>query len=181
MHLGSGKRHIPGWVHVDLADYPHIDYNHDIRTLPMFADESVSVVYSSHTFEYFDRVEAASVLTEWRRIIIEGGTLRLAVPDIEALIAVYREYRSLDMIIGPLYGRMPVDSNHPDHVLYHRTVYDFASISKILEENGFEDVRRFDWRQTEHAACDDFSQAYIPHMDKENGLLISLNVEATKR
>ena len=45
---------------------------------------------------------------------------------------------------------------------------------------GFKDVRRYDWRQTEHKDYDDFSQAYIPHMDKENGLLISLNVEATK-
>ncbi|RPJ57790.1 MAG: methyltransferase, partial [Dehalococcoidia bacterium] len=26
----------------------------------------------------------------------------------------------------------------------------------------------------------DYSQAYIPHMDKENGILISLNVEATR-
>lgn len=45
---------------------------------------------------------------------------------------------------------------------------------------GFKDVRRYDWRQTEHKDYDDFSQAYIPHMDKENGLLISLNIEATK-
>ena len=27
---------------------------------------------------------------------------------------------------------------------------------------------------------DDYSQAYIPHMDKERGILISLNVEATR-
>jgi len=27
---------------------------------------------------------------------------------------------------------------------------------------------------------DDHSQAYLPHMDKENGILISLNIEATK-
>ena len=39
------------------------------------------------------------------------------------------------------------------------------------------EVRRYDWRETEHANVDDFSQAYIPHMDKERGVLISLNVE----
>jgi hypothetical protein len=27
---------------------------------------------------------------------------------------------------------------------------------------------------------DDHSQAYLPHMDKENGTLISLNIEAVK-
>ena len=39
---------------------------------------------------------------------------------------------------------------------------------------------RYDWRQTLHKDHDDFSQAYVPHMDKEKGLLISLNVEADK-
>ncbi|GAG94071.1 unnamed protein product, partial [marine sediment metagenome] len=33
---------------------------------------------------------------------------------------------------------------------------------------------------TIHKGYDDCSQSYIPHMDKEHGLLISLNVEAEK-
>ena len=45
---------------------------------------------------------------------------------------------------------------------------------------GFKDIKRYDWRETEHAEFDDHSQAYLPHMDKENGTLISLNVECTK-
>lgn len=36
------------------------------------------------------------------------------------------------------------------------------------------------WRETEHSDVDDFSQAYLPHMDKENGILMSLNIEAIK-
>ena len=65
-------------------------------------------------------------------------------------------------------------------VLYHRTVYDFESLRAVLEAVGFRNVRRWDWRRTEHRDYDDFSQAYVPHMDKEHGLLISLNVEADK-
>ena len=45
---------------------------------------------------------------------------------------------------------------------------------------GFERVARYDWRDTEHAEIDDYSQAYVPHMDKENGTLVSLNVQAYK-
>lgn len=51
---------------------------------------------------------------------------------------------------------------------------------KVLEDVGFENVRRYNWRETEHALIDDYSQAYIPHMDKENGILISLNIECSK-
>ena len=38
----------------------------------------------------------------------------------------------------------------------------------------------YDWRKTEHAQFDDHSQAYLPHFEKEKGILISLNVESKK-
>jgi len=50
----------------------------------------------------------------------------------------------------------------------------------VLKSVGIESVERYDWRDTEHADFDDHSQAYIPHMDKENGVLVSLNVQGTK-
>lgn len=65
-------------------------------------------------------------------------------------------------------------------MIYHKTVWNFTLLSEFLQSNGFSDVRRYDWRQTIHKDYDDHSQAYYPHMDKENGILISLNVEATK-
>ena len=64
--------------------------------------------------------------------------------------------------------------------LYHRTVYDFETLRSTLQSAGFREVRRYDWRDTVHKDFDDYSQAYIPHMDKEAGRLISLNVEAVK-
>ena len=36
------------------------------------------------------------------------------------------------------------------------------------------------WRQTIHKDYDDFSQAYIPHIDKKHGILMSLNLGAEK-
>lgn len=178
LHLGCGRRFIPGFIHVDVADAPHIDHVNDISTLPMFGDGSVDVIYCCHAFEYFDRVEARRVLEEWRRVLRPGGVLRLAVPDFEALVEVYRRHDDLSLIAGPLFGRIAVHTPHGDKVLYHRTTYDFRTLCQTLESAGFDNVRRYDWRETVHKDHDDFSQAYVPHMDKQNGLLISLNVEA---
>ena len=47
-------------------------------------------------------------------------------------------------------------------------------------EVGFQEVRRWDWRTTEHTQVDDYSQAHLPHLDKEHGTLMSLNLEAVK-
>lgn len=167
-------------MHVDVSDYPHIDHRHDIRSLPMFADDAADLIYASHVLEYFDRVEVLDVLAQWRRVLRPGGVLRLAVPDFEALARVYLDSGDLGLVIGPLYGRWQAG---PDLVLHHRTTYDFRSLAGVLGECGFRDVRRWDWREVftgPLAGYDDYSQAYIPHMDKDNGLLISLNVEAVK-
>lgn len=180
LHLGCGKRNIPGFVHVDTDDFPHIDHRHAIDSLPMFAEGAAGLIYCCHAFEYFDREAARAMLAEWLRVLEPGGVLRLAVPDLDALIQVYEKYGELDRILGPLYGRMEVAGADGPCVLYHKTVYNFPSLQELLEGCGFTDVRRYDWRATEHREHDDFSQAYVPHMDKENGILISLNVEARK-
>ncbi len=177
LHLGCGKRYIPGFAHVDFSDYAHIDYKRDIGDLSMFEDGMASLIYASHALEYFDREEVKGVLSEWRRVLKEKGILRLAVPDFEALIKIYKDQEDLNRILGPLYGRWEAI---PGKWIYHKTAYDFTSLKDLLESNGFRDVRRYDWRETVHKDRDDYSQAYIPHMDKENGLLISLNVEAAK-
>jgi predicted SAM-dependent methyltransferase len=178
LHLGCWRRQLPGFVHVDLCDLPHIDHRTSVDDLGMIADGSAELIYASHVLEYFDAVQAPKVLAEWRRVLQPGGTLRLAVPDFDALLEVYRTSGRLETILGPLYGRMEVAG--ADQVIYHRTVYNLPRLRAVLEDAGFTNVRRYDWRETIHKDFDDHSQAYWPHMDKENGLLVSLNVEADK-
>jgi ubiquinone/menaquinone biosynthesis C-methylase UbiE len=146
----------------------------------MFKDNTVDLIYSSHSFEYFDRQKAVSVLKEWRRVLKPGGTLRLAVPDFDKLIKVYQKTEKLEKILGPLFGRMEINTPDGPQMLYHKTVYSFSSLKIVLEENGFTGTRRYDWKETIHRDYDDHSQAYFPHMDKSNGTLLSLNIEAEK-
>ena len=65
-----------------------------------------------------------------------------------------------------------------------RTLINFRVPDELIEvfdeSCDFKNVKLWDWREVEHSNFDDYSQAYIPHMDKENGTLISLNIECTK-
>jgi len=177
LHLGCGKRHIPGFVHVDQVALPHVDHVQDIRHLKNFADGTASLLYACQVIEYFDREEAVDVLAEWRRVLAPGGVLRLSVPNFAVLAKLYHAGLKLDWFLGTLYGRIPDGSGG---WVYHRTTYDEPSLKELLEKLGFTDVRLWDWRATEHAAVDDFSQAYFPHMEKERGILFNLNMEGSK-
>ena len=110
LHLGCGKKFIPGFIHIDLADYPHIDYKRNISDLSMFEDNSVDLIYCCHAVEYFDREEVRNILKEWYRVLKKGGILRVAVPDFEAIVKVYLKYKDLNHrgILGPLYGRIVI-------------------------------------------------------------------------
>tara|TARA_Y100000287_G_C14180555_1_gene334707 strand:- start:30 stop:581 length:552 start_codon:yes stop_codon:yes gene_type:complete len=180
IHLGCWHRYIPDWVHVDLCDMEHIDYKTDISDLSCFDDNVADIIYSSHSLEYFDRLEVVDLLSEWRRVLKTGATLRLSVPDFKKLIQVYEQTDDLEKVVGPLYGRMEIDTENGKKLLYHKTVWDEKKLTELLENNGFKNVRLWDWRNTEHADVDDHSQAYFPYMDKENGLMISVNIEADK-
>jgi predicted SAM-dependent methyltransferase len=174
LHLGCGKRYIPGFVHVDLADYPYIDYKNDVSDLSMFEDISIDLIYACHVLEHFKRYEIETVLTEWYRVLKLGGILRVAVPDFEAIVMVYEKYKDVELIMGLLYGRQDYEYN------FHHVAFDFKYLEKLLKKVGFRNIHRYDWRKMTHKDYDDFSQAYIPHMDKEHGILVSLNVEAEK-
>ena len=180
LHLGCGEKLIPGFVHIDRNHFDHVDYVKDIADLPMLSEHSVDLIYACHVLEYFHRDEAKDVLAEWYRVLKKGGLLRLAVPDFESIVKVYLKYSDLDHrgILGPLYGKWP--NNNDQSMFYHHTVYDFNLLHWVLEEANFNNISRYNWQDTEHANIDDYSQSYIPHMDKENGTLISLNVEAYK-
>lgn len=174
LHLGCGKIYIPGFIHVDTRKFSHVDHVTSAENLHMFQDNSVDLVYACHILEHFHRDKTAGVLQEWNRVLRPGGILRVAVPNFAALSAVYQQTGDLNLILGPLVGKQDYMYNT------HYRVFDFKSLSELLLASGFTSVNTYDWKQTIHKDYDDYSQAYIPHMDKDNGTLISLNVEAVK-
>ena len=182
LHLGCGKRILPGYVHIDLDNHPHIDYCHDIKTLPMFPEESVDLIYSCGTFEYFDRYEALDILKEWSRALKVGGLLRISVPDFESVIKVYlKNGKNLngEGILGLLYGRIKIETSSGSEIMYHKTVYDFASLKKLLGLSGFNNIKKYNWWDVLPSDYDDYSMAYMPYKDK-NGIQMSLNIECVK-
>jgi predicted SAM-dependent methyltransferase len=117
-------------------------------------------------------------LQEWYRVLKPDGILRLAVPNFRAMVELYlSEEYPIENFLGPLYGKMKMGRD----MIYHKTTYDWNSLFNLLKKIEFSEIRKYNWEDYQvHVENDDHSQAYIPHMDKKNGKLISLNIEAIK-
>lgn len=177
LHLGCGRRHIPGFVNIDQVPGDHVEYVQDITNLTRFSDNSSELIYACQVIEYFDREHIDSVLREWVRVLSPGGILRLSVPNFQIITKLYTAGMKLEWFLGTLYGKI---QDGKGGYVYHKTTYDESSLRAALTRAGLENVRLWDWRETEHADVDDFSQAYFPHMEKDRGMLFNLNMEATK-
>ena len=53
LHLGCGERFLPGYTHVDISDFDHIDYKSNVKKLDFIEDNSVEQIYASHVLEYY--------------------------------------------------------------------------------------------------------------------------------
>lgn len=175
LHLGCKDVRIPRMIGVDInRDAKGADIVADVSTLANFDSGSVDMIYASHILEHFGRHEYLSVLGAWSRVLRRDGLLRISVPDFGAVVAEYLA-NGIDKLTGLLHG------GQRDEYDYHKIIFDEAMLTRDMNAVGITDVKRWDWRTTVHAEIDDASQAYLPHMDKENGRHMSLNLEGRKR
>jgi len=174
LHLGCGTKIIKNYINIDIRENLDCDIVDDIKTLSQFNLSSVDEIYACHVLEHFSRHEYITVLKRWFEILKKGGIIKLSVPDLEKVFLQYKNGTSLRELMGFLYGGQSYEHN------YHYVGFDYNTLKEDLEQIGFTDVKLWDWRESEHSNIDDFSQAYMPHMDKENGVLMSLNIQAIK-
>lgn len=119
----------------------------DATTRIPHADRAVDVIYSSHMVEHLDRREARRFLAECRRVLKPGGRLRIVVPDLRITVNDYVAKGNADVFLDQL--QLALDKphgvlGHLRHILVgdrnHHWLYDGHSVSRLLADNGFEQV-----------------------------------------
>lgn len=169
LHLCCGEKRIPGFLGVDIRESINPDIIGSAENLWMIQDESVQEIYFCHGLEHIPMAKAKSCLSELNRVLKENGTLRLALPDFEALARLYIEGQAR---IGDVVLAIHGGQDHAHNL--HYSSWDFKSLSKSLKECGFADIRRYDARSFLPANYFDWS------LHSLYGIATSLNVECTK-
>ena len=177
LNLGCGQKKMYGFTNVDIDESVCPDVVDDVFNLKKFDPNSVYLIYSCHVLEHCPRKDIEKTLSKWYELLKKGGTLRLAVPDFGKVCELYKSgHGELEDWLGFIVG------GQRDEFDYHKCAFDEWSLRTKLDRLGFHSIRRWDWKTTyPHNYIDDYSQAYMfPKGDKINGVLCSLNMEATK-
>ncbi len=162
VHFGCGEVHLDGWVNVDGDRACHPDLWTDLRWGFPVETGALEYVFSEHVLEHLALEEATVLLSDCRRGLGADGVLRIAVPDLAAIIDAYRgDWRDQDWVRWP-------DWQHLDsaaHMLNvavrewgHRYLYDEAELRLRLREAGFSRIERVAWGSSEHPPLRDLER-----------------------
>jgi predicted SAM-dependent methyltransferase len=91
VNLGCGAHFHPDWINIDIVAMGPGVIAHDLSKGIPLADQSCEVVYHSHVLEHLRRADVNPFLKECFRVLKPGGILRVAVPDLEQICALYLE------------------------------------------------------------------------------------------
>jgi predicted SAM-dependent methyltransferase len=143
LNWGCGDHVAPGWINSDVKPGAATDLVADIREGLPLAGGSVDYAVSIHALPEFAYPELVPVLEELRRVLAPGGTLRLALPDVNRGIAAYRAGDEAYFKVGPeevksLGGRFAVQMLWYG---YSRSLFTTDFALELLEKAGFTDVR----------------------------------------
>ncbi len=168
LNLGCGPQVVKGWTNVDYAlgakisKFPlfrafnnkvklfNVSWNdeiylHNLTQKFPWQDNTVDVVYSSHTLEHFSKEEGLAFLKECHRVLRKGGTIRIVVPDLKSVIEQYKsgQIRADEFVqtLGVLYTKKNnfIKNKLAPFIQFpHKCMYDTTSLVDILNNIGFE-------------------------------------------
>lgn len=172
-YIGTSPRGFrpSGYTTVDISVENQPDIVADAASLPMIATASADEVYASHVLEHFSWPRALLVLNEWARILKVGGTLKIAVPDMElyALRLINGDDQFTAMI--DIYAGHWDGEGGPQG---HNFGYTRRMLVQVLMVMGFADFGfwRSDLPEAANAWC---------HGENQEQLGLSINVSCIKK
>jgi predicted SAM-dependent methyltransferase len=161
-----------GWLGSDLNDYGQEHVGDILAGLP-WPDYHFDMITAHHSLQMITFTDFPRALAELQRVLKVGGVLRISVPDAELAIQRFLAGEDVFPVAEAIERTRP--GRFLRFLLWHgdaRSAFMFESLADTLNRNGFQNVRRCQFKQT-----------YTPHpeiVDLDNREGESLFVEAIK-
>jgi predicted SAM-dependent methyltransferase len=152
LQVGAGGNALSGWLNTDLRPGQQVLPVDATRPLP-FLNGEFTYAFSEHMIEhlYFD--QGRRMLLEIHRVLHDGGRLRVATPDFDFFMRMFREEISaeekafMEWHVRTYTPNLPV---HPLSVMNtmfrlwgHKHLYNEQTLSSLLQDCGFGRIARY--------------------------------------
>jgi len=149
LNIGAQGDALKGWLNTDIwAGSANLAFLDATKTFPI-ADETFDYVLSEHMIEHITYEKADFMIKECRRILKKGGKIRIATPSLEKFTGFDPANKSVkeyfENHVKQLYGiPVPCENdyivNYIFYNFYHKFIYGKASITHLLQSNGFGEI-----------------------------------------
>ena len=188
LQIGCGRNSKEGWLNTGISlreswEGVYVDAGKPF----LLSDNSFDYVYSEHLFEHLTYPQALNMLAESYRVLKPGGIFRIATPDLKFLIGLYqdpekpihKEYIEYSAKKGGL-PATPVYVINRFHTTWgHQIIYDKDTLTKLLMDAGFRDIKTCEVGISEHDALNGV-EGHFHLLPEKFNLLETMILEGTK-
>ena len=180
LHLGCSNNYMVDWLNTDLM--PHNGYGEvgqpyvfmDASHPFPFSDNTFQYVFAEHMIEHLDFTSGAGMLAECARVLMPGGKIRIATPDLAVLLDLYRPDKSpvQQQYINWITNRFLPGTGPANDVMVinnafrnwgHQFIYDKPFLIAALRSAGFSAI--------EVCKVGESSDPYLTNLEKHGKLL----------
>ena len=135
LNLGCGSKPAHSFFNCDIRKTKGVDVVCDVRHLP-FKTSSVDHISASDVLEHVGRLECTATLMEWRKVLKQGKTLWLKVPDLSKIASyilmrtIHNGYEAARLLYA--------EQDYPENL--HRNGFTQQTLHTELTRAGFTDV-----------------------------------------
>ena len=158
LNVGCGTDYKKGWINVDNNtdnNIEKLDLNWDLRNPLPFEDNSVDFIFNEHFMEHLTVEQAIQANRDLLRVLKPGGVLRIAMPDLEGVVALYqnKQWRKEPFIskFNMEFVQTPAELMNMNFRWWdHMWLYDWEELERRLKEAGATKMQRAKHRKSKH-------------------------------
>ena len=153
LQLGAGDFNLSGWLNTDIGPIEGQAYLDATKPFPL-PDSSFQVVSSEQVVEHLTSEQGLSMMKESFRILVHGGKVRVATPNLAQLVDLLRADKTPEQIA---YMQAKIGWHHwaatsdPANVIINQEMNEFGHhflytpkmLRSTIEAAGFTQVRQY--------------------------------------
>lgn len=191
LQIAAGMNAIEGWLNTDITPRKRIIYLDASKNYP-FDSNKFHYIFNEHFIEHVPYKVGEKLIKECYRILMPGGKIRIATPDLGFLIKLYnhnksesqKEYISwaADVMFPDDLKGINVDTFVINNYFYnwgHKFIYDEKTLVGLLNNCGFINITRYNISESDDNNLQNLEHHGFIIGEKQNRFE-SMAIEATK-